>query len=115
MAKTSQEVSLKAGIPMDHFISVEFSTTGHIYQFKIWNMAPPESMCVLIREDSEILASLKVGDKLLMKYYTADSLCPIKDLETKIRHIRKKDRGRFKGHFVVGLKILGNGDPKKAH
>ena len=100
---------------MDHFHSVEFSTTGHIYQFKIWNMAPPESMCVLVREDSEILDSLRVGETLTMKYYTADSLYPIKDLETEIRDIKKKDQGRFKGHFVVGLEIVENGDQKKAH
>ena len=111
----SQEGSLKAGIPMDQFYSVEFCTTGHIYQFKIWNMAPPESMCVLVREDSEILDSLKVGDTLTMKYYTADLLCPIRDLETEIRHIKKKDQGRFKGHIVVGLEIRENGGQKRAH
>ncbi|MBL7175931.1 MAG: hypothetical protein ISS66_08925 [Desulfobacteraceae bacterium] len=77
---------------------------GHTlpYQFKIWYMGP-ESMCLLVKEHSKIIESIKVGDVLNMKYYSADALNCTKDIETEIRQIMKDDNGRFKGHFLIGL------------
>ena len=51
--------------------SVEFSIQGVelAYQFKIWNTSSTP-MCVLIREDSAILPSLKEGDTLNLKFYS---------------------------------------------
>ncbi|MBW1739941.1 MAG: PilZ domain-containing protein [Deltaproteobacteria bacterium] len=92
---------------VDHYYSVEFSINGleAPYQFKIRNIAST-SMCVLVKEGSDILPRLKVGDTLNVKYYSADSLHPPEYLETAIRHITKNDQGRFKGHYLVGLEIL---------
>jgi hypothetical protein len=89
------------------YYSVEFSTNALdlTYQFKIWNMSST-SMCVLVREDSDILPCLKVGDTLNMKYYSTDSVYPSDYVQTAIRHITKDDQGRFKGHYLVGLEIL---------
>ena len=99
----------KSGIPFDEYYSVEFSIHGHHlpYQFKIWNMAP-QSMYVLVNANSKILEVLKVGDVVKPKYYTTDSLCPTKHLETEIKYITKEDHGRFKGHFLIGLAIIEN-------
>lgn len=106
----------KSGMPFDQFYSVEFSIAGHNfpYQFKIWNLAP-QSMHVLVKEGSEILGYLKAGDIVKMKYYVTDSLCPTKDLDTKIKHITKENHGRFKGHFLVGLTILEDRNDKRTH
>ena len=103
----SQESWLSPGIPIDQYYSVEFSSTrdAFLYQFKIWNIMP-ESMCVLVKENSKILELLKVGDILNMKYYSADPLYPPAYLDTKIRYIKKEDHGRFKGHFLIGIAIL---------
>ena len=94
---------------VDKFYSVEFSLKGidFVYQFKLWNMSS-KGMCVLIKEDSVVLEHLKAGDIVDMKYYSSDSLSPTEHLQTEIRHITKDDEGRFKGHFLVGLSILGN-------
>ena len=94
---------------VDKFYSVEFALKGidFVYQFKIWNMSA-KGMCVLIKEDSDVLKHLKAGDIVDMKYYSSDSLAPTEHLQTEIRHITKDDEGRFKGHFLVGLFILGN-------
>jgi hypothetical protein len=62
-------------------------------------------MCILIREDSDILNHLKTGDILEMKYYTRDSSKPTDYIRTKIKHITEDDTGRFKGHFLVGLSV----------
>jgi len=92
---------------IDQYRSVEFSVDGldFVYQFKIWNIAS-SSMCLLIKENSDILPRLNVGDTLNMRYYSDDSSLPLGVLATQIRHITKNDEGRLKGHYLVGLEIL---------
>jgi hypothetical protein len=94
---------------VDKFYSVEFALKGidFVYQFKIWNISS-KGMCVVIKEDSVVLEHLKAGDIVDMKYYGSDSLAPTEHLQTEIRHITKDDEGRFKGHCLVGLSILGD-------
>ena len=89
------------------YYSVEVAIDGldFSYQFRIWSIASTP-MCVLIKEDSDILPRLKVGEILNMKYYSTGSVHPPECLETAIRHITKNDQGRFKGHYLVGLEII---------
>ncbi len=93
----------------EKYHSVEFKETesGHLYQFKIWNMSS-KGMCLVIREDSAILNDLEVGKVLNMKYHTTDFSLPPEELKTEIKHITKEDQGRYKGHHLVGLLILEN-------
>jgi hypothetical protein len=97
----------------DRYYSVEFAIQGLeiSYQFKIWNVAS-KSMCVLVKEGSEVLKRLKVGEILNMKFYSADAVSPTDYLETAIRHITKDEQGRFRGHYLVGLEILGHQNPQ---
>jgi len=94
---------------IDQYYSVEFSIRNcpFTYQFKIWNISS-KGICVLVKEDSELLNYLKVGDILNLKYYTTDTSRPIEFLKTEIRHITKDESGHFKGLFLVGLSILGD-------
>lgn len=104
------ETSIGSEFPHDRpYCSVEFAVDGadHLRQFRLWNMEP-EVMCVLIKETSEVVECLKVGDTMKMKYYSENALRPPQYLETEIRRITKEDQGRFKGHYVVGLSILGD-------
>lgn len=88
-----------------HYHSVEFSIQGVelAYQFKIWNTSSTP-MCVLIREDSAILPSLKEGDTLDLKFYSSETSHSTASLKTTIRHITR-DQGRFRGHYLVALEI----------
>ena len=92
---------------IEQYYSVEFriSDQDYLYQFKIRNIST-KGVCVLIREDSDILKHLEVGDILDMKYYPGDLLSPPVNLKTQIKHITKDDEGRFKNHYLVGLSIL---------
>lgn len=92
---------------LEQYHSAEFIFEGvelH-YQFRIWDTAS-SSMCVLIKESSEVIPLLKVGDTLSVKYYSTNSPWPSEALKTIIRHVTRNDQGRFKGHFLVGLEIL---------
>jgi hypothetical protein len=94
------------GPTFQKYQSVEFSIQGleYLHQFPIRN-SEPASMFVLVKEDSEIVGRLKVGDVLKMKYYTDDTVCPTKYVDTEIRHITKDEEGRFKGHYRVVLGV----------
>lgn len=89
------------------YFSVQFTTEGldSIYQFKLWNISS-KGLCILIKEDSEVLNHLAVDDTIEMTYNLADSPGSCEKLKTQIRHITKNEDGRFKGHFLVGLAIL---------
>jgi hypothetical protein len=89
------------------YYSVEFTTSGltAFYRFKLWNISL-SGMCILVKEDSEVLHHFKIGDSLVMTYYLADSPAAHENLKTQIKHITKNEDGRFKGHYLVGLSIL---------
>jgi len=91
---------------VDEYYSLQISIGGLEvpYQFKVWNKAA-KSMCFLVRENSDILPRLKVGDTLNMKYYSTDLVYHSEYLQTLIRHVTKIDQGRLKGHYLVGLEI----------
>ena len=94
---------------VNQYHSVEFSLSGcaYVYQFKIRNISLKE-ICVLVKEDSDLLNYLKVGDILNLKYYTTNSFRPVEYLKTEIRHISQNDKERLRGLCVVGLLILEN-------
>ena len=91
----------------EKYYSVQFTTkslSSH-YQFKIWNIST-SGMCILVKEDSEVLNHISVGDQLEMTYFITDSQGASDKLTTKIKHITQNKEGRFKGHCLVGLAIL---------
>ena len=93
----------------DQYHSVEVELTGMIYpyQFKI-RSNPSSSMCFLIKENSDILPRLKVGDILELKYYSAGSTHASEPKKTVIREITKDDQGPFKGLKSVRIIEAGN-------
>ena len=90
----------------DEVYSVEFKVSGlpYLFQFKIWN-TPAKKMFIIMKESSDILKRIKEGDIFKMKYYNTISKYPIRFI-TKIDYITKEKDGRFKNHYLVGLKIL---------
>ncbi len=78
------------------------------YQYRIWDTGS-SSMCVLIKENSEILRLLEVGKTLKVRYYSQKSPLPSEALTTVVRHVTRNDQGKFKGHFLVGLEIVQEG------
>ena len=96
------------------YYSVEVSLNGLSRQFKLRNM-PSTFMSILVKEGSDILASLKSGDILNMRYYTLNSNYPSRDLDTKVKDITKNEQGKFKGHYMIALEIVKNQENPKMH
>lgn len=91
----------------ERYYSVQFTTQGlaSFYQFKLWNISK-KGICILVKEGSEVLKHIKVGDTLEMTYYLTDSQGAHENLTTQIKHITKNEEGRFQGHYMVGLSIM---------
>jgi hypothetical protein len=86
-------------------VEVFIDELNRIYQFKLWGNTLT-SMFVLVREDSEIVDRIGVGEVYEMKYYNVDESQPVKNLNTKIKYFDKIDQGRFKGHYLTGLSVV---------
>lgn len=91
------------------YYSVQFTTEGldTFYQFKLWNISP-KGLCILVKEESEVLNHLKVGDTIEMTYYLADAPGSYENIKTQIKHVTKNDDGRFQGHYLVGLATVSS-------
>jgi len=101
---------------VDQYYTVEFLNDGldGTHLLKIWNRSP-KSMCLLVKENSDILPRLKVGDTLKMICYPRDSLYPRVYLGAVIQHISKKDQRRLNDHYLVGLETLKRQDQGMTH
>jgi hypothetical protein len=88
----------------ERYHCVELSIEGLecTHQFRLWN-SDPASAFVLVKQNSDLLTRLKVGDMMKMKYYTKDSLPKTEYMNTTISHITREDRGKFRGHCLIGL------------
>jgi hypothetical protein len=106
-ANRSQYFIEEQNFSCNRFYSVEFSVNGPqlLYQSKLWSRSS-DSVFALVKEDSDIINWIRVGDVLDMKYYSEDELCPVKNFNTRIQYISRDDNGRFKGHYRVGLAIV---------
>jgi hypothetical protein len=91
------------------FYSVEFAIDEPhpIYQFKIWR-SESSPMFVVVKKNSAVLPKLKSGSVLNMTYYSSDTHCPKRQIETRIGHIHKELEGRFEGHCTVSLVPVNN-------
>lgn len=92
---------------LDRYYSVEFQLkeTGSLYHFKLRDLSSG-GLGILVNENSAVLEHLTVNEILKMKYYPPEASSSAEFITTKIKHITKKERGSFKGHFLIGLSII---------
>ena len=90
----------------DQYSSVEFciDELGYTYQFKIWETKTP-GLNILVNQNSVLLKHLHVGNTFDIKYYPSDCTEYPVTMKTKIKHIKKNDEQRIKGHCLVGLAV----------
>ena len=92
---------------IDKFYSVQFSLDKKvpIYQFKLKDMST-FGLCIIIKQGSPILAKIHKNKKLDMTFCAADAPSETIQLKTKIAHITSDERGKYKGHVLMGLSIV---------
>ena len=76
-----------------------------IYLFKVKDSSQ-NGFCLLVKEDSNILEHIHVGQILNIRSYSEDNMESSEILLSEIKHITKKDESPYTGHQLVGLKVL---------
>jgi hypothetical protein len=91
----------------DRYFSVELTVgiMGPAYRCRIRDLSS-KGLCILVPANSVILEHLKVGAVITMTYHPETPFGPGERLETEIRHITADPECPFKGHVLIGLKIL---------
>jgi hypothetical protein len=85
---------------------VEIKLVGApIYQFRV-NDVSSDGAGILIKEDSKFLNMIEVGQIVDTEFISPQGTDPAGNYRAEIRHITKPNKGKNKGHFLVGLKIL---------
>ena len=89
----------------------EIKLTGvPLYQFKLKDISH-NGAGILVKDDSAMIKHLKVGQSLEIRF----QMSPRSDLdgyfESKIKHITKINERRYKGHYLVGVKMLAKSFP----
>ncbi|MBW1743247.1 MAG: PilZ domain-containing protein [Deltaproteobacteria bacterium] len=109
-----EEKRAEPRVEIDKYYSVELAAPGteFVYQFKTWNLSE-HGLCILVKNDSDLLKRLTVGSVLKMQYYRVDLMKQRVRLKTELKHITKQEEGRFAGHTLVGLLILEKETPDK--
>jgi hypothetical protein len=80
-----------------------------LYQFKLKDSSE-NGASILVKEDSFMLNYLEVGQTLKINFSSERESDHNGDFETEIVHITKVDKGRYKGHYLVGVQILDKKD-----
>ena len=85
---------------------VEIKFVGEpIYQFKVTDVST-KGAGLLINDNSAFLKMIEVGLILNVNFISPQGLNPTGMHKVEIRHITKMDKGKYKGHRLVGILIL---------
>ena len=87
---------------------VEIKFVGEpIYQFRVTDVST-KGAGLLINDNSAFLNMIEVGQIVDVNFISPKGLNPTGMYKVEIRHITKMDKGRYNGHRLVGILILGS-------
>ena len=86
-------------------VSFLYGGLNGAHRLKIMNRSS-NSMGLVVREGSDILSAIRVGDTLGILYNPIRTSSYCVYLRTVVRHITKKYQGPLYGHYIVGLETL---------
>jgi len=76
-----------------------------VYQFKLKDISG-NGTCFLVKEESSIMRHLRVGQEIEIQFHGIDGVLPAMVHRSQIMHITRSDQGRYKGHRLVGVRVL---------
>jgi c-di-GMP-binding flagellar brake protein YcgR len=75
------------------------------YLFRLRDISQT-GMGVLVKEDSDLLNQIRIGDAIDVKYNPVGRSDSPQFFKTEIRHISKAADGPYKGSTLLGLSII---------
>ena len=101
MEKRSEKRALPTG-----FHGAEIKLIGiPLYQFKLKDLSK-NGASLLVKEDSAMINNLEVRQTLKIKFHSDTHTNLNGYFESEIKHITKIDKGRYKGHYLIGVQLL---------
>lgn len=91
--------------PYDTGTFLEFIWGGEGYRFNLLDTSPGGIAMLVPNMEVKFLKELKPRDQIEMKYGTREASALI---NFEIKHITIIKRGKFKGHYQVGLSLCYN-------
>ena len=88
-----------------YYVEIDLGPPLPIYLFKVRNISGDRA-CAMVKEDSSILKSLEIGQKLKINCWSEEKSSTIKTWHVQVKHITKQIQESLKGHFLVGFSIL---------
>ncbi len=76
-----------------------------IYVFRVKDTSL-NGICFLVKEDSDLLNHIQVGQILNLRCHTEDITKPSEVFTSEIKHITKADKHPYQSHHLVGLMVL---------
>lgn len=91
--------------PPTHRVEIKFPGVP-VYQLKVRDVSPGGAG-IIVRADSKFLTMVQIGQELNVSFLApADAATLSGHHKVRIEHISELEKGRFKGHLVVGISIL---------
>lgn len=90
----------------DQFCSAIIRIGGiPVYQVELKDISE-NGTCFIVRDESTILRHLRVGEQIDIQFHNQDGNGINAFHRSKIIYITGENRGRYKGHRLVGVQIL---------
>jgi len=90
--------------PPSHRVEIKFPSVP-VYQLKVRDVSS-SGAGIIVRADSKFLTMVQVGQELSVNFLApADAATLSGHHQLRIEHITELEKGRFKGHLVVGISI----------
>jgi len=97
--------------PAKDCYNAEIKMLGYpVYQLKIADISPT-GVRIVVREDSSLLGLLTVGRVLDIQFHAGElenQPDAVRHFKAEVKHISEVNKGRYKGHRLVGIRVLGN-------
>ena len=107
LTEASERRSESRERPKDCF-DAEIKMLGYpVYQVKIADISPTGAG-IVVKEDSSLLSLLTVGRVLDVRFHSGDQASADVQFKAEVKHISELKEGRYKGHRLVGIRMLGN-------
>ena len=88
-----------------HRVEFKFPSVP-VYQLKVRDVSS-NGAGIIVRADSKFLTMVQIGQELNVNFLApADAPTLSGHHQLRIEHISELEKGRFKGHRVVGISIL---------
>jgi PilZ domain len=88
-----------------HRVEIKFPSVP-VYQLKVRDVSSGGAG-IIVRADSKFLTMVQVGQELSVNFLAPADVATLSGHhQLRVEHITELEKGRFKGHLVVGISIL---------